>query len=975
MRRRLFCYIFVPDLLKLTLLINFSLRDLFIIYLLVFTLSVHAQNNPAIDSITKAIQTTADEHIKANLLQRLAHEYIDVDSKKAYNFGLQSFELAKKIKEVNCQAAALNELAILDRNGGDYSKALSTLKTAIQIAETANDTLSISKCFIAVGDVYSTLLNYDKALSYYKEALDLNKNKQNLQVVTSLSRIGNRLMDKGREVNDTNFMLSAIQAYLKVKDIAAAIHNDKQYINAYVSLADAYNIFGAVSNNKHHLYESLNYSMLSLHLSQQANIKSAQGISYLNLGEVYLSLNKTIKAIHYFEMAEKIYLPLGAKSWLLNTYELMGKTYYSMHVYDKAVEYVEKAVVLAHEQHLAKHLSNDYQLLADMYSKQKKFEEACGFYKLYNDYKDSVINENTTFNISRFQTELDLQKKDKEIAFLTKSTETQNQEINSNKNQRNYLIILVIVILMILVVVFYFYRERKHAALEILKAKELAEKAKEAQEQFLANTSHEIRTPMNGIIGMTNHLMDTPLNHEQQEYIHAIKESSNNLLSIINELLDLSKIMAKKILFDKQPFELEQIIKNLAHLLEFRAIEKKVSLKFQIDTTIPKTIIGDAIRLKQILLNLVENSVKFTHDGEIEIKVDLINETEHEVQLEFSVRDTGIGIPTNKLNIIFENFTQVNAKTTRKYGGTGLGLSISKQLVEQQGGTVSVKSKVNVGSTFSFTLTFKKQKDKKGITDNVLTLLSSTPFANLNNICVLVVDDNKINQRVALLTLQKWYVRVELADSAEEAYKALREQKIDLILMDITMPDIDGFEATKHIRTHFKEPMNQLPIIAMTAAAFVGDKEKCLAAGMNDYISKPFSAADLLQKIIQLLPKQTLGPKPNFSDLTLIYERADGDMQFLKEIIECYILEMPMYIKEMDDCLAAKDLEEIRKQAHKMKAPIALMGALSLKELYADIEIGATQHKNIDELAIQIAIAKEQCMQTVVELNEEFQKL
>ncbi|MBK6983334.1 MAG: response regulator [Bacteroidetes bacterium] len=943
--------------------------------MLLFILSSSAQNNPAIDSITKVIQTTNNDNIKANALYKLAHEYIDVDAKKAYEFALESVALAKKINDKTCEVAALNELAILDRNNGNYSKALSTLKEAIQIAESVSDTISISKCFIAAGDVYSALLNYDKALSYYTEALVLNKNKKNFQVLVSLSRIGNRLMDKGRGANDTTFIVSAIQSYLKVKDIASAIKDDKQYINAYVSLADAYNIFGSVSKNKHHFYESLNYSMLSLQLAQKANIKSSQGISYLNLGEVYLSLNKTIKAIYYFEMAEKIYAPLGAKSWLLNTYELMGKTYYTMHVYGKAVEYIKKAIVLSNEQHLAKHLSSNYQLLAVIYSKQQQFEEACEYYKLYNDYKDSVINENTSFNVSRFQAELDLQKKDKEIAFLTKNTASQSQEINSNKNQRNYLIILVIVILAILIVVFYLYRERKQAAFEILKAKELAEKAKEAQEQFLANTSHEIRTPMNGIIGMTNHLMDTPLNNEQQEYIHAIQESSNNLLSIINELLDLSKIMAKKILFDKQPFELEQIIKNLVHLLEFRAIEKKLSLKFRINPLIPKTIIGDAIRLKQILLNLVENSVKFTHDGEIEITVDIINETEKDIQLKFSVKDTGIGIPANKLNVIFENFTQVNAKTTRKYGGTGLGLSISKQLVEQQGGTVSVTSKVNVGSTFSFTLPFKKQKDKKEIADNALTILSSTPQANLNGVCILVVDDNLINQKVAALTLQKWNVKVKLADSAEQAYKILSDQPVDLILMDITMPDIDGFEATNNIRKQFRNPVNQVPIIAMTAAAFVGDKEKCIAAGMNDYISKPFVAEDLLQKITRLLPKQVLGHKPNFSDLTLIYERADGDMQFLKEIIECYIIEMPIYITEMDNCLASKDYEEIRKQAHKMKAPIALMGALSLKELYADIELGAKEQRNLDELTKQITIAKEQCLKTVVELNEEFQKL
>lgn len=951
------------------------MRIVLIILLLVPILNLKAQNQTTIDSITKILQTTTDQKIKANLLYQLAHEYIDVNAKKAYDLGTESLELAKKINDANCQVAALNELAILDRNGGSYSKALNTLKNAIEIAQNAEDTTSISKCLIAVGDVYSTLLNYNKALSYYQEALVLNKNKKNIQTINCLSRIGNRLMDKGREANDTTFIISAIESYLEIKAIAEVIHNDRQYINMYVSLADAYNIFGKLSNNKHHLYQSLNYSMLSLQLAQATNLKNLQGISYLNLGEVYLSLNKTVKAIHYFEMAEKIYAPMGAKSWLLNTYELMAKTYYSMRVYDKAVEYINKGLLLAKEQRLAKHLRDDYRFLAELYLKQQKFEEACNYYKLHNDYKDSVINENTSFNISRLQTELEVQKKDKEIELLTKNTVFQNQELNSNINRRNYLISLVIIIFIILLVVFYLYRERKQTVIEVLKAKELAEKAKEAQEQFLANTSHEIRTPMNGIIGMTNHLMDTPLSNEQQEYINAIKESSNNLLSIINELLDLSKIMAKKILFENKPFELEQIIKNTIHLLEFRAIEKKISLKFQIDASIPKIIIGDAIRLKQILLNLVENAVKFTKDGQIEISVTLLNETEQTVQLKFSVKDTGIGIPANKLNAIFENFTQVNAKTTRKYGGTGLGLSISKQLVEQQGGTVSVKSQLNVGSTFSFTLAFKKNKIKKGSIDESLNVMSSIPKADLSGICVLVVDDNKINQRVALLTLQKWNIIVELADGAEEAYALLEQKKISLILMDITMPDIDGFEATKHIRTNFQAPICNTPVIAMTAAAFIGDKEKCLAAGMNDYISKPFSAEDLLQKIKLLLPNVATDSKTNFSDLTLIYERADGDMQFLKEIIECYIIEMPIYIKEMDDYLASKDYEEISKQAHKMKAPIALMGALALKELYISIEIDAKQNKDIDTLAKQIAIAKAQCLKTVEELKEEFKKL
>ncbi len=949
------------------------MRKLLLTYLSFFVLCLQAQNNHFIDSLSRVAKTTTNQKHKARVLCQLAHEYIDLDAKKAYSYATQAVELSEKIKHDSCKVAALNEMAILDRNSGDYSKALGNLKKAIELAQESDDTVSVIKCFITVGDVYSVLLNYDKAIGYYKEAFELNQGKQNALAISALSRIGNRLMDKGREAKDTSFMLSAISSYLKARTIAALSGNTPQYINSYVSLSDAYNIFGKASGNEHHLYESLNYSMQSLQLAQAANLANYQGISYLNLGEVYLSLNKTIKAIHYFEMAEKVYLPLGDKSWLLNTYELLGKTYYTMHAYDKAVEYYNKTIPLAAEQRLAMHLRDNYQWLGDIHSKQKKFEEACGYYKLYNEYKDSVIDENTNFNITRLQAQIDLQRKDKEIALLTKHTEAQIREINSKKTQRNYLIVLVVAILLVLAFVFYLYREKKTMALKILKAKELAEKAKEAQEQFLANTSHEIRTPMNGIIGMTSHLIDTPLNKEQQEYVTAIRESSNNLLSIINELLDLSKIMAKKILFNRQPFELEQIIRNLVHLLEFRAMEKNVRLTFNIDPAIPKTLEGDAIRLNQILLNLVENSVKFTHNGKIEITVSLLGETTDAVRLEFSVSDTGIGIPENKLGMIFENFTQVNAKTTRKYGGTGLGLSITKQLVEQQGGTVSVKSKLNAGSVFSFVLEFKKNKAIKIVSEHKLPLLSSAPYANLKGVCVLVVDDNKINQRVASLTLQKWDVEVELADSAQEAYHILKAKPVNLVLMDITMPDIDGFEATKHIRTTFGEPLCHIPIIAMTAAAFIGDREKCLAAGMNDYISKPFAAEDLLQKMLQLLPAQY--NKKNVSDLSLIYERADGDKQFLKEIMECYILEMPVYIKELEAFLAAEDFEGISRQAHKMKSPVALMGALELKELYASIETDAKQHKNIHVLAEQIKTAQQKCVQTVEELKYEFEKL
>ena len=388
--------------------------------------------------------------------------------------------------------------------------------------------------------------------------------------------------------------------------------------------------------------------------------------------------------------------------------------------------------------------------------------------------------------------------------------------------------------------------ERKNAELEIIKAKLEADEARKSQEQFLANMSHEIRTPMNGIIGMAQLMTGTDLNIEQKEYIETIKESAANLLVIINDILDFTKIVAGKVLLEKIDYVFKDVINNCIKITRFKAEEKGILLTTEIDNSIHPVLCGDPVRLNQILINLIGNAVKFTEKGEVKVSVKLLKEDDASVKLEFAVQDTGIGIAEDKLNSVFECFTQESSSTTRKYGGTGLGLTITKQLIELQGGSINVSSKPGAGSTFSFSLILQKGNTNIIASKAVTGDKQSNAFTDLQ---ILLVEDNLINQKVASYSLTKQGARVEIANHGKEAIVMLEKKKYDIILMDIQMPEMDGFETTRYIRNSIKESISKTPIIAMTASALVSEKAKCLASGMNDYISKPFQAKELFDKI------------------------------------------------------------------------------------------------------------------------------
>ena len=382
------------------------------------------------------------------------------------------------------------------------------------------------------------------------------------------------------------------------------------------------------------------------------------------------------------------------------------------------------------------------------------------------------------------------------------------------------------------------------------------------RDQFLANMSHEIRTPMNAIVGLTNLLVQSPLNKQQEKYLQVIKKSGDNLIVIINDILDLSKIEAGKMELEMVPFTLHQTLENIKTILEIKAIEKGIALKLDIQENVPEFVVGDETRLTQILINLTGNAIKFTDSGAVTIAAKLENTSGRMAKIHFSVEDSGIGIPEDKLVKIFESFGQASADTTRKYGGTGLGLSISKQLVELYDGKLQVKSTVGKGSTFYFSIPLEISEAPK-------IELPEAPSSDskLSQLQILLVEDNLFNQMVAQDTLEVLFpgCKVDLAENGKTAIALASSNMYNIILMDIRLPDIDGFEITKFIRKELDHPKNSVPICAMTASVSKERIDECMNAGMNDYMYKPFTQEELKQKVISNI--QTINKPERYEHL------------------------------------------------------------------------------------------------------------
>ena len=384
-------------------------------------------------------------------------------------------------------------------------------------------------------------------------------------------------------------------------------------------------------------------------------------------------------------------------------------------------------------------------------------------------------------------------------------------------------------------------------------ATHVAEDAVESKQQFLANMSHEIRTPMNAVIGFTNVLLKTKLNETQNKYLNAIKVSGESLIVLINDILDIAKVDARKMTFEKIPFSLLDSISIMHQLFDLKIKEKNLDMFDEYDNTIPQILVGDPMRFRQIILNLMSNALKFTSQGKISLRVRLIKEDAKKVTIEFTLTDTGIGIGKDRLSQVFNKFEQADKDTSSSYGGTGLGLAIVKQMVEQQGGTVFASSELAKGSTFGFTLSFEKTIPKFELKKEIDsdTIHDATLFKpDLKSTKVLIAEDVELNQLLIKIILLDFGFDIDIASNGQIAIEYLKKNGYDIILMDLQMPVMNGFDATEYIRNKMN---SQIPIIALTADVTILDVEKCKTVGMNDYISKPIDENLLFSKIMKCL--------------------------------------------------------------------------------------------------------------------------
>ena len=849
----------------------------------------------------------------------------------------------------NEKISALIELA-LETRSFDLPKATLMAEEVIQRAIKINFTLGEGRGYNLLGFCLWLHGDYDEGLAVLNKA---EKVALKIQDQSLLARI---FINYGNIYRDLAQLSTALKYYENALVITEELEDHLSQSVCLFSLANIhYDLYD---------YESaLDYALKSLAIFRSFN-DSVRLLQLNNtLGNIYFKMDDYEEALTYFKQnADQNEPDTLAYATAISG---MGKVYYKMHNFKDAENHLQDALL---QSELLQHV--EVQIICKFYLGRlkldlKSFEEAQAHFDdalaLASDYnrKHDVMSIHELLSILYDQTN-EIPK----AFFHLKQYEQLKEEIFSQATFNKLKNIQI--------------RQEIELA---QKEKEVAEKTANLKQQFMANMSHEIRTPMNAILGMTNLLLSKERYGEELKYLKSIQQSANNLLVIINDILDLSKIEAGKIIIEHTRFSIPQCLGYIQDMLAFKAKEKSINFEIETDATLSAYYMGDPTRINQVLINLAGNAVKFTEHGHVKIKVRIDKVVASTYYVVFEISDTGIGISQEYLDSIFDSFTQAGTDVTRKFGGTGLGLTISKQLVDLMKGQISVESELGKGTIFSVTLPIELVADQTRMDSENDTLLSNELPTALK---ILLVEDNEFNKMVAEDTLKLILnqVQIDFAVNGQIAVEKAKERAYDFLLMDIQMPKMDGVEATQLIRK-LPAPYGQVPIIAMTANVFEEDIKHYLASGMNDYIAKPFEIKVLIQKIQKLLngkdqkeleieemkasiPTSSIA----YTNLDFLKQFTNNDPTKMKKYIGMFLENAPKLLNRLEQGMAVQDYEEVKIAAHSLKPQMSYMGIDEELSHIFMIEQLAGSQSHTEQLPGLVSNLVRVCHQVYAELHQ-----
>lgn len=930
-------------------------------FILMLAGSAMAQNKLA-DSLRISLeQHPAADTMRAYIIMRLSEELLNLDRVESIRLAREGVQLAYKINHTpSIYRACFIMGKAYSQTEYDDSGRIYLERGALAAQESGNLVWEV-KCLAQIGISELIKGNYEESLRFFQSAIPAAEKSGSPRMLASIySNIAGIFFHQEDYRKSLEYELKGYELFKQIEDVQIVL-----------ALANTGQSYGALGKHDSAVY----YMKMAVEKAILYEDSGELAYALACLGDEFSEIKQIDSALYYYQSALVIYEVLGFEGEEVGgLYGGLAEAFFQKKDYAAALEYYKKSEIILEAADYKDQLEYTLKGMSDSYAATGDYKNAWMYMQKYSALHDTLNAIARTEATSELERKFNLSRKEQEIELLNKEKLLQEKEVTQQRLLKNLFIGSAVLLLLLAFLLFnrYQIKQRTSAQLEhqnkiIQEEKKRAEISQQRAEQseafksqFLANMSHEIRTPMNAISGFTHLLFDEDNEEKRLQYLNAIRKSTDNLLLLINDILDLSKLEAGKMQIVKSPFRIQDVATFIYDSFKLKAAEKKIAWKVETGDC-PPVLEGDEPRIIQVLMNLVGNAMKFTDAGVVSLTINKLPAPEPahadtSCLVEFAVTDSGRGIPKEQLESIFESFTQATGTNQARFGGTGLGLTITRNLVTLMQGNLQVSSEEGQGSRFAVAIPFMTATDEQWHQHHQKELVYEEDLGEqMSGISILVAEDNEYNQLLISDTLKKYVpgVKVDMVSNGQQLLAILPSAHFDLILMDVQMPELDGYETTRFIRNELN---NEIPIIALTASVIRTDIDKCLQAGMNLYVPKPFTAGELLNAISQLVrgfsvtalkngselqPQHTTVPTVNsyrWINLEHLHTLVSGDAMQLERYLRLFNELIPARLSILKAALESEDYLTVRKTVHVMKPQMSSVGLIKAKKLAESIE-------------------------------------